>query len=182
MLLEKFAAYYAGIKHAGQLYGTGEPFTAHLYSVVQEVKRWAPQVFKNVTPDDIEMYSAIAWLHDVMEDCGTTKKELRWLFSDYVAEIVWKVTDEPGQNRAERHQKTYPKIAEDSTAIFIKLCDRIANIQSAWKTGSPLLKMYVEEHPEFKKALQVSSNYDIMWNYIDNIFNSNGSTINVTKE
>jgi (p)ppGpp synthase/HD superfamily hydrolase len=70
-----------------------------------------------------------------------------------VADIVYRVTDDPGRSRKERKEKTYPKLAKSVDAITVKLADRIANVEAS-KMGNPgLLEMYRREHGRFVAEL-----------------------------
>jgi hypothetical protein len=42
-----------------------------------------------------------------------------------VAELAWRVSDEPGETRAERKAATYPKIRGCPRAVVLKLADRL---------------------------------------------------------
>jgi hypothetical protein len=112
---------YASIKHARQKYGN-QPYLLHLMSVVEML------VEHGVSDEKI---LASAWLHDVLEDTETTKEELVDEFGADIATIVFAVTDEPGKNRKERHEKTYPKTASTPKAGILKLGDRVSNVKHA---------------------------------------------------
>src|SRR5688572_4658584 len=49
-------------------------------------------------------------LHDIVEDTSVSLAYIRQEFGATVADLVWRVTDEPGLTRVERKLKTYPKI------------------------------------------------------------------------
>lgn len=155
-LLIKSAALFAATKHLGQRYGD-DPYTVHL--------DWVCSVLTRFGITRWEMHAA-AHLHDVVEDTATTIAEVESRFGPEVAKLVHALTNEKGENRAERHQKTYPKIrAAGEDAVTLKLADRIANVEaslegktykdkaSGRKTSADLLKMYQKEHIAFKEAL-----------------------------
>lgn len=129
--------------HGDQKYGD-KPYSFHLNSVAQiGVDAGLPaQVI------------AACWLHDVLEDCPVNYSEIKKEFGAEIAEMVYCVTDELGRNRKERKLKTYPKLSKNRDAICIKLCDRIANIESSLANNPGLLSMYKKEHPEFVKWLK----------------------------
>lgn len=100
-----------------------------------------------------EEEQVVAILHDILEDTETSKEDLLTLFGQEIAELVYLLTDEPGKNRKERKEKTYPKIASSSIATKIKLADRIANVRYS-KTNTPgILKLYRKEQIAFQEAL-----------------------------
>lgn len=131
----------------------GKPYDLmHIPQVVSIVSE------KTSDPDVI----AAAWLHDVVEDTGVSIDEIRQMYGNRVAQIVWDVTDEPGVNRAERKKNTLPKTAQNPDAALIKLADRLANV-TASQGDERRLSMYRTEHPEFQSALQSAAPYKDMW-------------------
>lgn len=109
---------------------------------------------------------AAAWLHDVAEDTATSIEEITKAFGPEVADIVHRVSDEPGANRKERKSKTYPKIRAQRGATIVKLCDRIANVEAS-RAVPKKMKMYAEEYPEFRAALFVPGIADSLWLRLD---------------
>lgn len=146
-----------------QLYGNVLPYTHHLADVERVL----------VTHGFVdETIRAAAWLHDVVEDTRGKSNEVRVrdieeIFGESVAELVGAVTSEDGPNRKTRNALTYPKIAATGErAVALKLADRIANVQY----GGRGLKMYMQEHPEFRRQLvSVSSLVSVvaMWCKLD---------------
>lgn len=162
-VLVRFARFYATIKHAGQLYGGTLPYTHHLEAVDKNVQRFvdmergpAYNIAARVGEDALR---AAAWLHDVQEDCGVKNRELVELFGSDVASIVEAVTDEPGESRRVRHALTYPKIARDPAGLFIKLCDRLTNVQA----GGLNVAMYHNEYAEFRRQLYRAGEFELLW-------------------
>lgn len=164
-VLINFARFYATTKHAGQLYAGSLPYTHHLAAVEGKVRRWFPLYSddRRYVYRSLEQTIAAAWLHDVREDCGVKDKELRELFGPVVADLVDRLTNEAGDNRRIRHALTYPKIREDALAIFLKLCDRLANLEQ----GGSLVDMYRKEHEDFRRALYTPSLFDPMWDAVE---------------
>lgn len=79
-----------------------------------------------------------------------------------IAELVYAVTNEKGRNRAERaNDKYYEGIRNTEHATFVKLCDRIANIEYGGKSD-----MYAKENINFKRKLY-DAKYDEMFDFID---------------
>lgn len=145
--------------HRDQRYGD-KPYAAHLLAaanVLFEFSCWTLELL------------AAAWLHDSIEDAGLTRERIAEICNERVAELVWRVTDEPGKNRRERKTATYPKIAADPQAILIKLADRIANVRACLAGNSKLLAMYRKEYPAFAAALRDSSPVTgkAMWTWLD---------------
>lgn len=172
--LLNFARFYATIKHGNQLYAGNLPYSKHLDDVEKQVQKWFDHYYLlenrpgpfdhfNLLHSHLDDFLAIARLHDVLEDCPTVKKkELVELFGNFVAEIVWCVTNEPGPNRKIRHALTYPKIRNNPAAVFIKLCDRISHVEH----GGSMVGMYAEEQEDFERNLRTSGQFDAMWEHL----------------
>jgi (p)ppGpp synthase/HD superfamily hydrolase len=132
--------------HAHQKYGTRN-YVEHLAEVAQVAKDFE-------MPPEVE---AAAWLHDTIEDTTTRHKELKALFGETVANLVWAVTNdeapEPGYK-----ERTYQKTAKYGwKAMALKLCDRIANVEACFdetgEVGEPrLYKKYLEDHVRLAEA------------------------------
>jgi guanosine-3',5'-bis(diphosphate) 3'-pyrophosphohydrolase len=150
---------FARAAHGAQEYGD-QPYGAHLHAVVGVLRRFGHHH---------QVLTDAAWLHDTIEDTGTTEGDLRERFGDEVAAIVHAVTSEPGLNRSERHKLTYPKIAAIPDAITVKLADRIANVEASTRDNSSLLSMYRGECPGFRSALIDYGGDPMMWAHLDQL-------------
>lgn len=144
--------------HGNQKYGEF-PYEKHLLDVVNVLIRFG-------VGGDIR---TAAWLHDVLEDVADMKSELWARFSSSVCDLVEAVTNEPGKNRKERHQKTWPKIRKyGKSAVILKLADRIANTEFSLEHGA-MLGMYLKEFPEFYAALYQPNECGAMWEHLKKI-------------
>jgi guanosine-3',5'-bis(diphosphate) 3'-pyrophosphohydrolase len=152
--------FFAAVKHTGQTYGSGLPYTHHLAAVEQVLRRF------NVTDETLLTAS---WLHDVIEDTETKRKEVEEMFGSEVAHLVYAVTNEEGANRKIRHALTYPKIREAGPlAVRLKLADRIANVEA----GGNLFGMYKKEHEDFKRALFTAGQNEDMWTHLEGLMST----------
>lgn len=151
-------------RHAGQKYGERDYVSTHLAEVAALVA---------VIARGDDALETAAWLHDVVEDTATTLDEVRGLFGEDVATLVWAVTSEPGRNRKERNAATYPKIREaGSRAVMLKLCDRISNIEASWASKDAKLFMYQREYRDFRHALRREEDGPAvlaLWKRLDNL-------------
>jgi hypothetical protein len=98
------------------------------------------------------------------------------------ADIIYAVSNEKGKNRKERaNDKYYEGIRNTPGAVFVKLCDRIANVQYSKMTGSRMFEMYKKENTEFIKELGLIGDgveypgheYYKMYKYLDNLLYKN---------
>jgi (p)ppGpp synthase/HD superfamily hydrolase len=119
------------------------------------------------------------WGHDLIEDCRVSYNDVKDHLGQEVADIVYAVTNEKGKNRKERaNDKYYEGIRNTPGAVFVKLCDRIANVQYSKMTGSRMFEMYKKENLEFTKALGLRGEivdypgheYYPMYKYLNNLF------------
>lgn len=157
MSLELQAAeVFAASVHKDQKYGD-DPYIRHLNEVVEVLKRF------NISDKDILI---AGYLHDSVEDTDTSLFQIEAMFGKRVSDLVYRVTNEEGKNRKERHTKTYPKIKASDDAITLKLADRIANTEASLEDKSKL-KMYIKEYPGFREALFKSGTHDSMWRHLD---------------
>lgn len=143
--------------HGDQLYG-GKPYHIHLKSVANTLVRFGH--------DDKNIISA-AYLHDVLEDTSVTGEDLSYIFGPSILALVMAVTNEPGANRKERAEKTYPKIRSTNRATLLKLADRISNLENCILSDDSRLEMYRKEYPGFRAALHQPGQYEIMWKWLD---------------
>lgn len=150
-------------------YGDGLPYSYHLQQVVDFAI-----IFGNDIPE-ADFQSIIipaCWLHDVIEDCRMTYNEVKEVAGMTVANTVYALTNEKGKNRKERaNDKYYQGIKDDGYAVFVKLCDRLANIKHSKESGSSMLLMYEKEHFDFVKRLDAEKKYPDMVRRMEEMMN-----------
>ena len=119
------AAEFAARRHTGmQRKGRGnEPYINHLAEVANLLA---------IATDglDAELVAA-GWLHDTIEDTGTTRKELAQKFSERVAAPVVEVTDDMTLPKDQRRQQQVIDAPKKSPgAKLIKIADKISNLRA----------------------------------------------------
>jgi len=133
--------------------------------------------FQHLLDEELNDYCGKAvWAHDTIEDTRVSYNDVKNQLGDEVADIVYAVTNDKGKNRKERAgDKYYEGIRNTPGAVFVKLCDRIANVQYGKMTKSRMFEMYKKENPEFIRQLGVgqgtSIKYGDMFIYLNNLFN-----------
>lgn len=152
---------FATEKHKDQEYDGG-PYTKHL--------RWVYDTALKFGCTDPELLAA-CWLHDTVEDTETTLDEIGTNFGPRVRDIVDRVTDKPGRNRRARHEATYPQIKTCPSATFVKLADRIANVEAsrALSDNSSFMGMYRKEYADFRRLLYTEGVYEEMWAHLEDL-------------
>ena len=113
--------------HASQLRMSGEPYITHPLAVAGAIVEW------RMDADAI----AAALLHDVLEDTGTSKRELADKFGREVAELVDGLSKldkmefaSYQEAQAENFRKMLMAMARDLRVVLIKLADRQHNLQT----------------------------------------------------
>jgi len=185
--IETKARQYAVTVHSNtnHMYDSYLPYEYHLRQVVGVANR-----FIHLVEGDMKRrVIAACWLHDTIEDCRCTYNDvvnaLRMEHTKIaihtdptaVAEIVRACTNVGrGRNRSERMtEECYSDIRTVPGALFVKLCDRIANIEYGILTNSSMVDMYRKEHNQFFEKLYTGvpsvtdCELEPMWMHIDNI-------------
>jgi (p)ppGpp synthase/HD superfamily hydrolase len=115
------------------------------------------------------------WGHDLIEDCRVSYNDVKNKLGQEAADIIYAVTNDKGKNRKERAGvKYYQGIRDTPGAVFVKLCDRISNVQYGKMTKSRMFEMYKKENPDFEQYLgryTSNTNLEPMFVYLKNLFN-----------
>ncbi len=134
------AYYFTKAAHAGVKRLSGEPYIIHPLK--------ATLFLMELKPDLASIQACI--MHDVIEDTPITKEQIAAEFNEEVAEIceglvkVSKVRYQGEDRHLETIKKTFLAMAKDLRVIFVKLADRIHNIQT------------LQFHPEERKRLKIA--------------------------
>ena len=125
--LLKKAYIFAARAHKGQTRRSGEPYLSHPLEVAN--------MLADMKLDNVTLVAAL--LHDVLEDTEVTAAEIRENFGAEVADLVDGVTKisrvqeaSPEARQAETIRKIILAMIGDLRVIFIKLADRIHNLQT----------------------------------------------------
>lgn len=151
------------------MYDTYLPYSFHLRMVSNVAKDYIHLLPKNLQVPAI----LAAWGHDLIEDTRVSYNDVRKELGYDAAEIVYAVSNEKGKNRKERaNEKYYKGICETPAATFVKLCDRIANVQYSKMTKSRQFEMYKEENENFTNSLKNYTGGDLeeLFNYLNSLF------------
>jgi len=148
-----YARDFAKKVHGAQTWTEGLPYVAHLDSVAEVLLHFAKKV--DFIAEDFNTLVAAAYLHDVVEDTNVTITDIDKQFGLEIALLVNAVANEPGKNRKERHDRTYPKILNAGVkAVTLKFADRIANFEKCIQTKSDLIDMYQKEGGRFLRYFE----------------------------
>lgn len=95
-----------------------------------------------------------AFGHDLIEDTRVSYNDVKSQLGLYAADIIYACSNEKGKTRADRaNDKYYEGIRNTPGAVFVKLCDRIANVQYSKMTQSRMFEMYAKENDHFINSL-----------------------------
>ena len=164
------------------------PYKFHLKMTLQVYEDFKHLLPKNLITEEKEEYKN-CWevvditlqtclcataAHDLIEDTRTSYNDVRNKLGVFVADIVYAVSNEKGKTRKERaNDKYYEGIRNTKGAVFVKLCDRIANVQYSKMTKSSMFKKYKEENPEFISRLgfkvELGNGVPIDWDGVEDV-------------
>lgn len=162
------AANYAMFWHSevNHLYD-GKPYDVHLRLVAKYAKKYLYLLPEN---DGVNVLAA-CWLHDTIEDCRKTYNDVKLLFGETVADIVYALSNEKGKNRAERaNHKYYSGIKATQYAAFCKICDRLANVEYSRSVGSSMLRKYKKENKDFTHHFKWAHTLQPMFQELESLF------------
>lgn len=147
----------------GQHEDTNHTYDTHPYWIhLEQVFYIGLRFIHVIDPKQQENVLAALWCHGLIEDCRITYNDLKNATNETVADLVYAVTNEKGKTRSERaNDKYYDGIKNTDNAIFVKLCDRIANVQYSRRKSYASIKedmfdKYSKENNEFLVKLGLS--------------------------
>lgn len=160
--LYSFSIEFSNKAHFLKAYGN-LPYQAHLFDVEYVILKFG---YGEETIEGFENRIA-ARLHDITEDCGYNFNDIKKIFGENIAEMVYLCQDHKGRNRKERKSDAlYEEMKENPRAIVIKLADRIANVLYSIESGE-MIDTYKKEHTNFKEKLHIKGVADEMWKCLD---------------
>lgn len=174
-------------RQTNHFYDTYLPYEFHLRMVVkvfEDFKHLLPKELyyedkTNWHPGDgpshagwLHVIESACWGHDLIEDTRTSYNDIKSQFpnnGDLIAEVIYAVTNNKGRNRKERADITfYAEMRKVKGATFVKLCDRIANVQYSKMSGSRMFEMYKEENQTF--VVNMDNQWPEMIQYLKDLF------------
>jgi (p)ppGpp synthase/HD superfamily hydrolase len=156
-----------------QSYGDNLPYSFHLKSVVAQANRYFPINYEKIDPETFfpdvithKNYVIIAAAgHDLIEDARLTYNDITTFTSSFTADIIYACTEEKGKNRKERHSdKFFNDLSMNRWAVYIKLCDVMANSLFSLLVGSGMYEKYKIEFPNLYNKLYKPNEFDHLWN------------------
>lgn len=140
----------------------GKPYDTHLQMVFDTAKKFIHLIPEN----EQENVLSACWVHDVIEDCRQTYNDVKAKTNTTIAELAYALTNEKGKTRKERaNDKYYEGIKQIPFAVFIKVCDRVANFEYSKQQGSRMSEMYEKEMDVFVAKLY-DAKYEELFNHL----------------
>jgi hypothetical protein len=136
-----------------------KPYWFHLQMTVDVAMKYI-----HLIPED-ERDNVIAgcWNHDNIENARQNWNYVKNFLNEKVANYSFYLQNNRGRDRQERADHSYySSITNFQYALFIKLCDRIANATYSKSIGSSMYKKYQKELSEFYMNLY-DGRYPEMW-------------------
>lgn len=142
------------------------PYSFHLKSTVSFVRK-----FIHLIPVQNHHHVICgAAGHDSIEDARITFNDINARFGEEIAEIIYACTEDKGKNRSERHSdKYFEYLRKNKLAVFVKLCDIMANSTFSLATNSSMFKKYKQEFIVTRTVLY-RPEYDEMFIFLDNLY------------
>lgn len=127
-----------------------KPYSIHLTMVANIARKYIDCIPEQAQSDVL----SACWLHDTIEDCRMTYNDIKQVAGETVANIVYAVTNEKGKSRKERANDVYyDGIRKTMWAKYVKLCDRLANVQYSYENMSRMYGVYQKENDAFLQSL-----------------------------
>lgn len=161
-----------------QKYDGNLPYSFHLKMVVNQIEKYSHTVSSRYNSIDRKrLFTSFDSLkadltlagggHDLIEDARLTYNNVLELTnSPFVTDIIRCCTtpDIAGRNREERHSKLFfERLSEERWAVFVKLCDILANVIYSCLTNSRMYNIYREEFSELYSKLYVYGEFEDIW-------------------
>lgn len=148
-----FALKYAIKKHKGQYRkGSNAEYITHPIGVCNYVNFY----LKNL--DNYELLEIVALLHDVVEDTNTSIDEIKKIFGDDVANLVYELTNDSIQKEklGKVNYLGLKMSLMSDDALCVKLCDRLYNVRDTVNADENFRKTYLNETSEILETLLLS--------------------------
>ena len=129
----------------------GKAYSTHLAMVVAMAHKYLYLIDADKQEDVI----AACYCHDTIEDTRQTYSDVAASTNAFVADLVYAVTNEKGRTRKERADDRYYSGIRNTgkEAVFVKMCDRLANVAYSKQGNGRMLELYKKENPHFESML-----------------------------
>lgn len=117
----------AKAKHEGQLYGTHDYFEYHILAVERDVIDSLGDKAINIhTKHEYDIYSIVAYLHDIVEDTSVALNEIELLFGTDVCYAINAIT----KRKSEKYTVYLSRVYKNEVARRVKYYDILFNLHN----------------------------------------------------
>lgn len=151
-----------------QKYNKILPYSFHLSLVEKQAYK-----FIHLIEGDTNQWNVLksALGHDSIEDARVSYNDIKQLFGFEVAEIIYLCTENKGRNRLARKSKEfYQELATNDLAVYVKLCDIIANSLFSLTTNSSMFNKYKQEYEDKVYSLLYKDKYAEMFSFLNKLY------------
>jgi (p)ppGpp synthase/HD superfamily hydrolase len=152
-----------------QKYNKTLPYSFHLEMVAAQARK-----FEHLIPVDDPYNSAVwiaIWGHDSLEDARLNYSEIKEMWGEIAADIIYLCTEDKGKNRIQKKSHTwYNQLKTNDLAVFVKLCDIMANVKFSLLANLSMFDMYRREYSEMVAPHLYCEEYKEMFNHLKSIF------------
>jgi len=152
----------------------GMPYVnTHTTNVVKIAKNFA---YDHLEVDEYDDTFAAAWLHDAISDTDASYNDIKKATNERIADLSVNMCEDVfGKTRKERNSDAYYKrLNSHKLSVYLKLCDRIANVEYGIIRKSSMLKKYRDENEEFLSKLDWRKHkFQKLVNHLNTLFDEN---------
>lgn len=144
----------------------GLPYSFHLDAVRAQYQKYQHLITKEYYDVSVAIDG-----HDSIEDARLTYNDIKEMFGVVVAEIIYLCTENRGRTRDERKSVIwYSELNQNKSAVFVKLCDILANVKYSLLMNSSMFKKYKSEYLTKVKPILYFEPYKPMFDELDKLF------------
>lgn len=152
-----------------QKYNKTLPYSFHLEMVEKQAMKFQHLIHTK------DPYNSATWVaiygHDSIEDARLTYNDIKTMYGELAAEVIYLCTENKGRTRADRKDDSwYKELATNDMAVFVKLCDIIANVKFSLLTNSSMYEKYRSEYNLKVREHLYCLQYKQMFTYLDKLF------------
>ncbi len=149
-----------------QKYDNTLPYSFHLKAVLSYGKR-----FHNLLDvNDLNAMVCGCVGHDLIEDARVTFNDVMARSDERIAEIIFLCTEMRGRSRKERKtDEFYTGLATNKIAVYVKLCDIMANTSFSIATSSGMYAKQQGEWPRIREFLY-RAELESMFQLLDKLY------------
>jgi (p)ppGpp synthase/HD superfamily hydrolase len=152
-----------------QKYNKNLPYSFHLEMTEAQGVLFKHLIFSN----KLNYYNIFTGIygHDSIEDARLTYNDIKNRYGKEIAEIIYLCTENRGRTKEQRKDDSfYQELQTNKEAVFVKLCDIIANTKFSLLSNSTMYEDKKKEYFERIKPFLYTEDFKQMFDYLEKIF------------